>query len=302
VTPPATSGGPVYSREDFQRFFRRKYLLLLKAAFDRAQRRLDFRDPAVIEEVAAGFAGLQAQPEARSPVPKRIFMLWQQGWNAAPPLVRACADSWQRHNPDWQLHLLDSEILADLAPDLLLYDTPAISRPAQSDIVRLELLRRHGGVWADATLFCTRPLDSWLPAVSGPAPFIFSFPRPYRLVDVWFIGAAEGDATIASLSDMARQYWRLFKRPHHYYWLPYLLEFLFEREPSLKTAWETLPKLSALGPLAIHSSAFDSSAPQAIYELVASDRIPVHKLSHKWRFSGELAGTPLGVLTGLARL
>ncbi|HWA20390.1 MAG TPA: capsular polysaccharide synthesis protein [Devosia sp.] len=302
MTAAAAPDAALYSREDFQRFFRRKYLVLLKAAFDRTQRRVDFRDPAVIADVAAGFADLEASPDAHSSVPRRIFMLWQQGWNTAPALVRACAESWQEHNPKWELHLLDSARLRDYAPELSLYDTPAISRPAQSDIVRLELLRRHGGIWTDATLFCTRPLDDWLPAVAGPAPFIFSFPRPYRLVDVWFMAAPEDDPTIAALSDMARQYWRLFKRPHHYYWLPYLLEFLFEQELALKAAWNATPRLSALGPLAVHGNPFDRAAPRAIFDLIEANRVPVHKLSHKWRFAGPLDGTPVGTLAGLSLL
>ena len=29
-------------------------------------------------------------------------------------------------------------------------------------MIRLELLAEHGGVWADATMLCLRPLDSWI--------------------------------------------------------------------------------------------------------------------------------------------
>lgn len=31
-----------------------------------------------------------------------------------------------------------------------------------ADILRMELLNQNGGVWVDATLFCIKPLDSWI--------------------------------------------------------------------------------------------------------------------------------------------
>jgi hypothetical protein len=299
VTPLATSGGTAYSRADFQRFFRRKYLVLLKAAFDRAQRRVDFRDPRIIERVAAGFAGLAAPPSGTSPVPRRIFMLWQQGWNAAPPLVHACADSWRRHNPDWELHLLDNETLADFAPSWKDFRLPTSGRPALSNIARLALLKEQGGVWADATLFCTRPLRDWLPSSELS---IFSYPRPYRYLDIWFIAAAGASPTVTAWHEMVRQYWQHFTRGHHYYWMEYLFEMLCETDPAAAAAWSAMPKLSALGPLTVHGNPFDQNPPGAIRELIDKNVVPVHKLSHKWRYRGLLTGTPVGRVTGLPQL
>ena len=58
----------------------------------------------------------------------------------------------------------------------------------------------------------------------------------------------------------------------------------------------------ARGPLILGNYAFDKAAPKEVFDLIASRTIPVVKLSHKWRFEGSLAGTPLGVLTGLEKL
>jgi Capsular polysaccharide synthesis protein len=33
---------------------------------------------------------------------------------------------------------------------------------ALSDCIRIELLRRYGGAWADVTTYCLKPLDDWL--------------------------------------------------------------------------------------------------------------------------------------------
>ena len=42
-------------------------------------------------------------------------------------------------------------------------------RAAQSDVVRLNVLANHGGVWADATVACMQPLDLWLDAALSAA-------------------------------------------------------------------------------------------------------------------------------------
>ena len=47
--------------------------------------------------------------------------------------------------------------------DYLFDPTKSITFQSRSDIIRLALLNRYGGVWADSTMLCLEPLDSWLP-------------------------------------------------------------------------------------------------------------------------------------------
>lgn len=56
-----------------------------------------------------------------------------------------------------------------------------------------------GGVWADATLWCARPLDDWLEPSCRTAGF-FGYDRPAadRPIATWFLAAA-ADSRIASL-------------------------------------------------------------------------------------------------------
>lgn len=288
--------GRSFSRGDFNRFFWAKYGVLLRAGVDRSQRRPDYANPAVMAAIAAGYRALPSP--GGSGIPRNIFMLWQQGWDAAPRMVQACADSWRRHNPGWTLHLLDAETLPAMAPSWDAFRLPANGRPAQSNIARLALLKAHGGVWADATLFCTKPLDDWLPATEL---FSFSRPRPYRYLDIWFLAATAGSPALAAWHEMVQQYWSHFRRPHHYYWMEYLFEFLCAEDPTAAHAWEAMPKYSALGPLAIPNIAFEPATP-AIRELIGENVFPAHKLTHKWRHAGTLDGTALGALTGWSTL
>ena len=288
------------TKRDFDRFFSTKGRELWRWAFS-PNRQRNYRDPALIPRLLAEYDALEMLPPA--PVPKHIFMLWQQGWNAAPPLVQACADAWRRLNPGWDLHLLDDRSLPSFAPGWETFPRPAkLHRTALSNIARLDLLKTHGGVWADATLFPTRPLDEWLPQAMGSGLFMFSKPRPYRDVEIWFIAGEAENPAIRAWHDLVSAYWINVLRPHHYYWMEYLFELLQTFDPAAGTIADSMPKLSAMGPLALPTHAFARRPPRGLSDLIARNRIPVHKLSHKWRYWGPLDELPLGVLTGIGAL
>lgn len=133
-------------------------------------------------------------------------MLWLQGWENAPELVKRCLHSWQHHNPGWTIRLLDADTLPDWVDLSDFSPAPEENFPVQafSDIVRLHLLAKHGGVWADATCFCRRPLDEWLfdHMHSGFFAFEWNGHPSY-----WFLAAAPGNRAMALWRDETRHYW-----------------------------------------------------------------------------------------------
>ncbi len=44
-------------------------------------------------------------------VPRTIWILWLQGRENAPELVKRCLRSWEYHNPGWTIRVLDAETL-----------------------------------------------------------------------------------------------------------------------------------------------------------------------------------------------
>lgn len=138
--------------------------------------------------------------------PRTIWMFWRQGWENAPELVRRCRRSWEYHNPGWTIRLLDgdtwrSEVdLSDISPapdeDLITVSF--------SNLLRFGLLKTHGGVWADATCFCRRPLDDWISHFLGSG--FFSFERDGWPM-YWFLASAPGDPVMDRWYSAARDYW-----------------------------------------------------------------------------------------------
>jgi len=100
---------------------------------------------------------LDADHEPSRGVPRTLWMYWHQGWRHAPDLVTRCAATWRAHNPTWEIRLLDAETIAETVRLPRATRALALPLPALSDVTRICLLRKYGGVWADATLWCMRP-------------------------------------------------------------------------------------------------------------------------------------------------
>jgi mannosyltransferase OCH1-like enzyme len=99
--------------------------------------------------------------EAEALLLPRVF---HQIWLGPDPLPEEFAhyrETWQRHHPDWEHRLwteenLPAELRRPEARDRLRH-------PAErSDILRLELLWRHGGVYVDTDFECKRPIEPLL--------------------------------------------------------------------------------------------------------------------------------------------
>ena len=112
-----------------------------------------------------------------------IWMMWWQGWQHAPPVVQKCYQSWKKHHPYWTIVLLDKDnvnqffSVAQHLPHLDLSNTSDGRITSFSGIIRFALLYQYGGVWVDSTVYCHKPLVSFLwhiPATSG----FFAFTAP----------------------------------------------------------------------------------------------------------------------------
>jgi mannosyltransferase OCH1-like enzyme len=70
-------------------------------------------------------------------------------------------ESWRRHHPDWEMRLWTEDSLPDDLVRPEVYER--LRSPAErSDIARLEVLYRFGGVYVDTDVECLRPIDPLL--------------------------------------------------------------------------------------------------------------------------------------------
>jgi len=218
-------------------------------------------------------------------LPRIIWILWLQGWDQAPNIVQACLKTWEAHNPGWTIHALTAANLHDyvdttaLSPCIGGKDVPA---EALSDLIRITLLARYGGVWVDSTVYCLRPLDTWLPELLGSGFFAFAKPGPDRMLSSWFLAASKGNYLVQEWLRRAVEYWAHRRERDHYFWFHYLFAEGYNSDARFRADWELTPEISANEPH--HYAPYKKlSAPVSVRDLLLmeSATTPVLKLTHK---------------------
>ncbi|MBM2711153.1 polysaccharide pyruvyl transferase family protein [Mesorhizobium caraganae] len=219
-------------------------------------------------------------------LPKTIWILWLQGIEAAPKIVRACVSSWQRINPSWTIHVLTRESLADFLPEVS--DASSIlsmplSDAAYSDIVRVELLTRYGGVWVDATCYCLQPLDQWLDGVMSEGFFAFERPAPSRMLSSWFLAASQSSYIAHEWRRYVYRHWQSRTDDPDYFWFHHLFGEAYQKDRKFRMSWDNVPKISASGPhlFAPYETRLLGAISKEDREVVSFAKLPVLKLTHK---------------------
>lgn len=213
------------------------------------------------------------------PLPRTLWLYWAQGVSSAPGLVQACIKTWEDMNPEWKLHHLDAATAGKYVDTT---DLPAgISHAHRADIIRIRLLSKYGGVWADATCLCSKPLESWLPPLMQSGFFAFTQPSRDRILSNWFL-ASEKNGYIANVfSKEVTKYWRGRKKADNYFWFHHLFEWQTHRDKTFRNLWRATPQVSADGPHLAQRYLTGKRTNPKITDAGILEAIPVHKLDWK---------------------
>lgn len=247
------------------------------------------------ERLAEAVANASAQASKR---PRRVWLYWGQGWDSAPPVCQLCRESWQGLNREFQVEAIDEGTFDGLLDGLSLGRELYHPR-IKANVLRLRLLLNFGGVWADPTIFCARPIESWLPFCSSDSSlFLFSFRRGGdRRIANWFIKGDGSSCLLALWSALYEAYLEaLIKHRtglHAYFAQHYIFDVARQLSPEAAREWERMPRLSpgaAGGSIgSIIEAPGEVAAPLADSEQRRIARllneIPIHKLSWKGRVS-----------------
>ena len=189
------------------------------------------------------------RPEAleRSPEPERAFTIWYQGEKQAPPLVQACFRSMRRHLKQ-ELVILDEKTLFDWIslPDYIVrkWKEGKIPHTQFSDICRVELLYRHGGVWLDATDYVTSPIPEY---IMDEDFFVFTAGEKirgsYAMIQSCFIRGKKGNQLLDVWRQAIYAYWRDEDRKINYFIHHLLLRLAVENNVIAASLYTRMPKV-----------------------------------------------------------
>ena len=142
--------------------------------------------------------------------PKVFWWCWLQGAENAPPLCKVCLKSLFRNYPDYKINVITEKNIANFVrfPEHIIrkFREGKITRTHFSDLLRLELLINHGGIWVDPTVLCTGREKSYL---QQPL-FIFQDLLQSQSDDLafsWFIVSCKGNPILRTARDLLYKYW-----------------------------------------------------------------------------------------------
>ena len=91
-----------------------------------------------------------------------IWVLWYQGIDKAPDIVKCCVESVKEHSNGHQVIVLSEDNLHEYIelPDFIMekFKKGYITRTHLSDLIRLNLLYLYGGAWLDATVLALKDI------------------------------------------------------------------------------------------------------------------------------------------------
>ena len=196
---------------------------------------------------------------------KVIWTLWEEDsslWHRwfppfrtkeLPYVVRRAHQSWRQHNPSWNFTVLSGATVGRYMDASKLKSTMTIQ--AKSDMIRLNLLNNHGGVWVDSTMLCMMPLDSWIWSYLTTRDY-FMFGQS---LCSWSIVSKPHSQLISRWVTQADLYWANRTTPsgavghkQDYFWMDGTLIDYMIRHPKFRERLESRPSLPCGGECSPH--------------------------------------------------
>ena len=140
-------------------------------------------------------------------IPKTIWTYWDS--EDLPEFVSKCIDKWRRLHPDWSITVLNPKNLKDYLPETDIFKLKfADTKPRQSDFVRLYILPKFGGVWADASVIPTRSWDWVIEEQKNKGSDFIGYYRQgattkseYPVIESWFFACPKDSDFVSKLRD-----------------------------------------------------------------------------------------------------
>lgn len=177
---------------------------------------------------------------------KTVWICWLQGIENAPELVKKCYQSICKHLNDWNIIVITCENLADYTefPEYIIekWQNGIISNTHFSDLLRLELLTRHGGLWIDSTVLCTGKVPEY---ITESELFLFQCLKPGLdghciLGSNWLIYSKSNNIVLLAVKKLLLDYWEKNNHLVDYFIFHHFMSITlryFDKE------WNKIPKV-----------------------------------------------------------
>lgn len=171
---------------------------------------------------------------------KHIWVFWYQGHDKMPDIVKICYKQLKTAARDYSVHLLDKSNIStyvDIPPYIYKkLNEGKMSLTHFSDILRIYLLYKYGGLWCDATIFCHNNID---PIVLSKQISCISidYNESYVSRGRWscfFLASQPKSPLIKYLKDFFDLYWQKYDGLIDYLCIDYAIAIAYDNIESIK--------------------------------------------------------------------
>lgn len=214
----------------------------------------------------------------------KVWICWFQGMESASELVRRCYQSVKENMSDCDIVVITSENMNDYVqfPDFIIekWHKGQISHTHMTDLLRLELLIRYGGMWLDATVFCS---EKNIPDYFFESDlFFYQCLKPGRdghcsYISSWLMSAKTNNRILMTVRELLYKYWK----DNNSMWDYFLLhDFMAMVLDYYQDDWKSIIPRDNATPHILLLRLFDKYDEQ-LWQAIKM-QTPFHKLSYKF--------------------
>lgn len=220
--------------------------------------------------------------------PKIIWWCWFQGYDQAPPLVKACFNSLKRNFPEYKINIITLKNVKNYIdiPEYISkkFEDRTISYAHFSDIVRVFLLAKYGGVWVDSTVYCSN--SNIIPIIENTDFFVYQNGLLGNDQDIkissWFMSAKKNSIFVTEVKQLLEEYWKKHSYLESYFLVHLFFTLVSEKYPE---EWKKIPAFNNVSPHMMARELNDKFS-QKRYEQLNSFS-SMHKLNHHIEFDAQ---------------
>ena len=147
----------------------------------------------------------------------KVWVCWFQGLDNAPDLVKKCYKSLKQNLTDREIILITNNKKSDYVKFLKFildkWKSGQITHTHMTDLLRLELLIRYGGMWIDATVLCTSNRKKIPDYFFNSDLFLYQTLKPGRdgqaqPISSWLISAKTNNKILMMTRYLCYEYWK----------------------------------------------------------------------------------------------
>ena len=216
-----------------------------------------------------------------------IWVCWWQGKEGMSDTVNICYHSILKNAGRHKVNLITIENYKNYLefPDHIMkkIEEGKISLALLSDALRLLLLEKYGGLWLDATIFVSFPIDClnlstsfWSPKWKNDKKY---YNKELKLSMSIMYSPPNGSIFLSYLKDCLFECLKTHDKLFAYLWYEYFTEIGYENIPAIRKELDDEISFSKYGPYYFYDYCWNEYDEKLWKEL--SNNYPFHRISHK---------------------